>query len=144
MAYILSLKTVGIVLAINAISGGGAVNNPFKDMDARTLELEREAAALEGMTVEERTAYADEREAEKAARREAERAIIKMRVVPVLCQDEHGETYERDITCDFGLTDMGNADRLVCDYGDDIRFCATTNTWYIWNGKHWEPDLKAK
>jgi phage/plasmid-associated DNA primase len=66
------------------------------------------------------------------------------RVVPVLCQDENGETYERDITCDFGLTDMGNADRLVSDYGDDIRFCATTNTWYIWNGKHWEPDLKAK
>ena len=38
------------------------------------------------------------------------------------------------------LTDMGNADRLVDLFGDDILFCYLWNQWLIWNGKRWEKD----
>jgi len=38
------------------------------------------------------------------------------------------------------LTDLGNARRLVANYGDDIRYVRSWNKWYVWSGRHWEPD----
>ena len=38
------------------------------------------------------------------------------------------------------LTDMGNADRLIDLFGDDILFCYLWKQWLIWNGKQWEKD----
>lgn len=55
-----------------------------------------------------------------------------------------GEAHDIKVYCGFHRTDAGNALRLIAYYGDDIRYCATTNTWYIWNGKYWEIDLKNK
>jgi len=40
-------------------------------------------------------------------------------------------------------TDLGNAERLVRLYGDQIRYCYERKTWFIWNGKVWEPDMGA-
>jgi len=42
-----------------------SLDDSFKDIDARTLEIERETAALEGMTAQERAAYAAERDAKR-------------------------------------------------------------------------------
>ncbi len=38
------------------------------------------------------------------------------------------------------LTDMGNADRIVSLFGQDILFCYAWNKWLVWNGKYWEKD----
>lgn len=38
------------------------------------------------------------------------------------------------------LTDMGNADRLISLFGDEILFCYPWNTWLVWNGKRWQRD----
>lgn len=39
-----------------------------------------------------------------------------------------------------GLTDWGNAKRLVKKYGDDIRYCPEMKDWYIWNNEIWKQD----
>lgn len=40
----------------------------------------------------------------------------------------------------FGLDDIGNAERLVSRFGDDIRWVASVKTWAVWNGKRWALD----
>ncbi len=37
-------------------------------------------------------------------------------------------------------TDLGNARRLVTQYGDRLRYVAPWKRWHIWNGKRWEHD----
>ncbi len=41
------------------------------------------------------------------------------------------------------LTDAGNAERLIDNYGADIRYVAKMGHWIIWNGKYWQPDRTA-
>jgi len=41
---------------------------------------------------------------------------------------------------DWGLTDLGNADRLVGAYADMMRYCPQTKRWYIWDGRKWAED----
>lgn len=37
----------------------------------------------------------------------------------------------------FPHTDTGTAERLVQLYGSDIRFCAETKKWLVWDGRRW-------
>jgi P4 family phage/plasmid primase-like protien len=41
---------------------------------------------------------------------------------------------------EYAMTDAGNAERLIAQHGDSIRYCATFNSWYLWNGKVWVRD----
>jgi len=41
-------------------------------------------------------------------------------------------------------TDLGNAERFVKWYGQDIRYCVLTKSWYIWNGRRWKQDDKKQ
>jgi P4 family phage/plasmid primase-like protien len=45
---------------------------------------------------------------------------------------------------EYPMTDAGNAERLKAQYGDVIRYCATYNSWYLWNGKVWVRDDAQK
>lgn len=47
-----------------------------------------------------------------------------------------------DLECGYNCTDVGNAKRLVSLYGDDIRYCAASRSWYIWDGSKWSVDAK--
>lgn len=38
------------------------------------------------------------------------------------------------------LTDMGNAERLVDQHGENIRFCWPWQKWVIWDGRRWQID----
>lgn len=40
----------------------------------------------------------------------------------------------------YPLTDCGNADRLVDQHGDCIRFCRVLRHWFLWKGYHWSAD----
>lgn len=45
-----------------------------------------------------------------------------------------------------GLTDLGNAEALIDQYGDEVRYDAARSSpqravWLCWNGKFWETDL---
>ncbi len=42
----------------------------------------------------------------------------------------------------LNLTDMGNGERLIKKFGENLRFCAPQNTWYCWNEKQWKADDK--
>lgn len=42
--------------------------------------------------------------------------------------------------CELPMTELGNSSRLVSRYGQDIRYCHTFKSWYIWNGQRWERD----
>ena len=44
----------------------------------------------------------------------------------------------------FGLTDLGNAERLIKYYGDRLRYCYERKRWLAWNGRVWEWDAGAK
>lgn len=45
---------------------------------------------------------------------------------------------------DFPLTELGNAERFVAQYGDKIRYCIDNEEWYIYDGKRWEKDEKDR
>lgn len=40
----------------------------------------------------------------------------------------------------FPLTDQGNAERIVAQHGDIMRWCEERKTWMVWGGKKWEAD----
>ena len=40
-------------------------------------------------------------------------------------------------------TDLGNAERLVKQFGVDMRFCHSFGKWLIWDGKHWKIDTNG-
>jgi len=44
----------------------------------------------------------------------------------------------------FNNTDLGNAERLVSKYGEDVRYCPQWNTWMYWNGKVWRKDVTGE
>lgn len=41
-------------------------------------------------------------------------------------------------------SDMGNAVRLVQDFGDDIRYCPEWRQWLIWDGSRFNPDIAGQ
>lgn len=41
----------------------------------------------------------------------------------------------------FSNTDLGNARRLVDNYGADLRYAPQLNSWFAWNGKAWAEDV---
>lgn len=44
----------------------------------------------------------------------------------------------------FQLTDAGNADRLVAEHGDDIRYVNDEKGWRIFDGISWKPDTTSE
>lgn len=40
----------------------------------------------------------------------------------------------------YRLTDIGNAERLVDQHGESIRFCRNEHCWYAWDGVRWAQD----
>lgn len=44
----------------------------------------------------------------------------------------------------YGLTDLGNAERLVYRHGADIRYCHTRNRWMVWDGARWTDDASGE
>ena len=41
-------------------------------------------------------------------------------------------------------TDLGNAERLVDRYGDEILYCHPWKSWLAWDGQRWKPDEDAQ
>lgn len=44
----------------------------------------------------------------------------------------------------FPPTDVGNARRLVNEFGNQFRFSSTEKDWYAWSGKRWTRDSQAR
>ncbi len=40
----------------------------------------------------------------------------------------------------YKLTDVGNAERFVAMFKDEVKYCAVYKKWFVWNGKYWEQD----
>lgn len=47
---------------------------------------------------------------------------------------------EIQITQGFNLTELGNAERMVALFEDELRYCKEEREWYTWNGIRWVPD----
>lgn len=43
----------------------------------------------------------------------------------------------------FSLDDIGNAERLIAKFGQDIRYCFPYKEWLIWEECRWKPDKKG-
>ena len=37
-------------------------------------------------------------------------------------------------------TDLGNAERLIDQYGADLRYCPPLGGWFVWDGRRWRKD----
>ncbi len=80
-----------------------------------------------------------------------------------VCSPPLNETEVREIACSVSgyppavgqesavsLTEFENARRLVAHHGDDLRYCANSSEWYVWDDKRWaldesrERDRRAK
>lgn len=44
----------------------------------------------------------------------------------------------------FALTDMGNAARLACNFGDIVRYSHEICNWFIWKDTHWGMDTQKQ
>lgn len=40
----------------------------------------------------------------------------------------------------FALTDYGNAERLVAQHGENVRYSPQQKVWFVWDGKRWAED----
>lgn len=49
-------------------------------------------------------------------------------------------TFEDNIPVRYNRTDLGNAERLVAQHGDDALYCYEHKSWLIWKGTHWHWD----
>ena len=47
-------------------------------------------------------------------------------------------------TTAYKLTDVGNAERFVSMFKDQVKYCTIYKKWFIWNGKRWEQDDTGK
>lgn len=45
-----------------------------------------------------------------------------------------------NIKAAFPMTDLGNAERLVVQYGRDLKFCDLNRSWYLWDNTRWAQD----
>ncbi len=72
--------------------------------------------------------------------RERAKGNVQEENKPVLPADTTGKV----TLPEYPMTDAGNAERLKAQYGDVIRYCATYNSWYLWNGKVWVRDDAGK
>src|SRR5712664_3818347 len=50
------------------------------------------------------------------------------------------ETSTSTILPSFHCTDLGNAQRLVHQHGQDLRYCRKLATWFVWDGRRWHAD----
>lgn len=50
----------------------------------------------------------------------------------------------QDYLIDFPLTDTGNAECFLFEYGENCRYNKTNGKWYQWNGVVWEEDEKEE
>jgi putative DNA primase/helicase len=44
----------------------------------------------------------------------------------------------------FHLTDLGNAERFIRQHGQDVRYCALSKLWSIWDGARWATDVTQR
>lgn len=44
----------------------------------------------------------------------------------------------------YAKTDLGNADRFVDQFGNQIRYLSQRKAWLLWNGSHWDVDTTNK
>jgi putative DNA primase/helicase len=44
----------------------------------------------------------------------------------------------------FRLTDLGNAERLIHQHGEDLRYCHAWKSWLVWDGRKWARDATAE
>lgn len=71
----------------------------------------------------------------------------KQELAELIKNAENWEVYLhlwRKSIINFNFSDVGNAERFVHIYGDNIRYNSTRFKWLVWNGKYWEIDNTGK
>lgn len=57
--------------------------------------------------------------------------------------DQIGKSLEDD-TPKFDFGDLGNSERFVYYFGDNLKYCFPFKSWFVWNGRRWTLDEKGK
>ena len=56
-----------------------------------------------------------------------------------ICKYQPGQSKPK-----FKLSELGNSERLISRFGDDLLFCPQKKTWYTWTGRRWKEDESGK
>jgi len=56
----------------------------------------------------------------------------------------NGTPKEKELGFAFTRTDTANAERLVEQHGEDLKFCHPWNRWLVWTGEYWALDDTAE
>jgi putative DNA primase/helicase len=59
-------------------------------------------------------------------------------------QGKRENTTPGDMPLQAQFTACVNADRIVADHGDRLRFCFELNSWLWWDGMRWKPDAQQR
>lgn len=57
---------------------------------------------------------------------------------------EESKRAESPTNSDYQCTDLGNAERLVVEHGQDLRHCHPWKRWLVWDGRRWRVDDTAE
>ena len=52
-----------------------------------------------------------------------------------ICKYKPGEPQRK-----FKTSELGNAERLISKFGDDLLYCPQKKSWYTWTGRRWKKD----
>jgi putative DNA primase/helicase len=58
-----------------------------------------------------------------------------MQISKSICQYKPGEPQRK-----FKTSELGNAERLISKFGDDLLYCPQKKSWYTWTGRRWKKD----
>jgi putative DNA primase/helicase len=66
---------------------------------------------------------------------------VKLHVLPRVERADDEDDGEPDTQlAGFALTDLGNAERLAAQHGQELRYCHEMDRWYIWDGARFGED----
>ncbi len=104
--------------------------------DGGQREYERVFEKLEesGRNSRVRVTFGGEKPAAKGALPEMDEAAYRGifgRIVETVSPQQHTQ---------FNLTDLGNAERFVAQFGQDVRYCYPWAKWLTWTGSKWARD----
>lgn len=66
--------------------------------------------------------------------------ILGKDTIETVCRWLKIEPKAKHDTAHLGLTDLGNARRLVDQHGADLRYVHTWGRWFFWSATHWQRD----
>ena len=130
-------------LALGQIVGAGLLNRGDVEQALHTAGINTGLTEREVLATVKSGLDAGEREPRGPAETRAPPATHHKRI-PQEAGTREPEPLPQWMQAMAHRTDAGNADRLVAEHGDELRYCHPWSTWLAWDGRRWAIDDDAE